>query len=108
MSDTRTVVYISPDSELGQKLRDAAEAGEPIVIDTDEAQYEIKFRTRPTPASPPERDTSNAAEEVNDDKHPEGHDPLLNIFGIFSSGEPNDVARDKNRYLAEVYLSELK
>lgn len=36
----------------------------------------------------------------------DNRDPILSILGIFSSGESNDVAEDKYRYLAEAYLRE--
>lgn len=35
----------------------------------------------------------------------EDQDPLLNIFGSFASGGPDDVAQDKYKYLAEAYVA---
>ena len=49
---------------------------------------------------PTNHDDSNSARDSD------GVDPLLSIIGIFSSGELNDVAQDKYRYLAEAYLAE--
>lgn len=106
MADSRVVVYINSESELGQVLREAAETGEPFIIDTDDAQYEIDIHTWLDAARPTVNDDPDSVDEGIDDVR-EGDDPLLSILGIFASGEPNnDVAQDKYRYLAEAYLSE--
>ena len=36
----------------------------------------------------------------------ENHDPFLDILGIFSSGEFNDVAQDKYRHIADAIHAE--
>lgn len=107
MADSRVVVYISSKTELGQVLREAAETGEPFIIDTDDAQYEIDIHARLDAVNPEERDDPDAIDDGLPDEQAEGDDPLLSIIGIFASGEPNnDVAQNKYRYLAEAYLSE--
>ena len=87
MAASRVVVYISSESELARKLQDAADDGETIIINTDDAQYEVDVHLRRSAEHP---ETPDA-------------DPILSIFGLFASGEPNDVAPDKYRHIADNY-----
>ena len=86
MAESRAVVYISSESELGQKLRDAAEDGEPIVIDTDDAQYEVEVHLR---------------WDVEDSGEPSEPDAILELIGILESREPSNIAEFKDQYLAD-------
>ena len=109
MAGSRMVVYISSESELGQVLREAAENGEPFIIDTDDAQYEVDIHARVGSDPRVASNDVNADDDDGRDESTEDRDPLLSILGIFASGEPNnDVAQDKYRYLADAYLSEHK
>lgn len=53
-------IRVLPESALGLALRDAAEAGRPIIVDTGEARYEIEVLA----AAPPERDPERAARTI--------------------------------------------
>jgi hypothetical protein len=86
MSESSRVIYISSESELGQVLREAAAANEPIVIDTDDAQYEIDIYVRWDAELPPSTDEPDA---------------ILGIIGIGASAEPTDIARYKDQYIAD-------
>lgn len=102
MAESRTVVYVSSESELAQALRNAAATGEPVTVDTDDAQYDVDVHVRWD--ADPKRSTGRASQP---DEHEDEPDPLLGIIGIFASGDPdNDVAQDKHRYLTDAYLSE--
>ena len=86
MAESRMVVYISSESELGQTLREAAAIGEPIVIDTDDAQYEIDIHVRWDAENP---------------RVPDEPDVILGIIGIGASAEPSNIARYKDQYIAD-------
>ena len=86
MAESRTVVYISSESELGRALREAAAAGEPIVIDTDDAQYDIHISVRRDAERPRTTDEPDA---------------ILGIIGILESAEPSNVAHYKDQYIAD-------
>jgi hypothetical protein len=86
MTASRVVVYISSESELAQKLRDAAEDGEAIIIDTDDVQYEVEVHIRWSAEHP---DTSGE------------QDSILELMGIADSGEPSNIARFKDQYIAD-------
>jgi hypothetical protein len=86
MSESRVVVYIGSESELCQVLREAAAKGEAVVVDTDDAQYEIDVVVR--------WDAEQATT-------PDQPDSILSIIGIGSSGEPSDIDRFKDEYIAD-------
>ncbi|HEX5164769.1 MAG TPA: hypothetical protein VFV93_05180 [Thermomicrobiales bacterium] len=79
-------VYINSESELAQTLRKAAASGESIIIETDDAQYEIDIRVR--------WDAENA--DASDEP-----DAILELIGIVESREPSNIAEFKDQYIAD-------
>ena len=108
MATDHSPIVISPDSELGIALKRASTEHEPVTIRIGDESYEVDvFESRTDTAD--EQYEVHADDNAGCDEPPENRDPLLNVLGIFASGEPNnDVAQDKYRYLAEAYLSERK
>lgn len=80
-----TRLTVRPDSELGRVLRRAVDAGEPVIVDTGDAVYELDVSCSASTGA-------SVAEEP---------DALLGIIGIGASAEPTNIARDKDAYLAE-------
>jgi hypothetical protein len=80
------VVHISPDSELVLVLKRAAVDREPVLVDTGEQVFEIgDVSARPA-----------AIEEGAEEP-----DAILNLIDIVDTSEPSDIARYKDRYLAD-------
>ena len=80
-------IHVRPDSELALVVRSAVTDG-PILVELDEGVYELEVR--PAPAN------------TQADEAPQ-QDRLFNIIGLSQSGEPSDIARHKDEYLAEAY-----
>lgn len=89
MATSRKHLNVEPDSELSVVLRQAAVAGEPVFVDTGETVYELDVFPAP-----------ELGDVVAESTEP---DAILGIIGIGSSAEPTDIARDKDRYLAESF-----
>lgn len=85
MAAERKPIDVSARRDLSLVLQDALETGEPILMDTGDTVYEVEVVT----ATPQEARTVHE------------HDPLLGIIGILDEGEPTDIARFKDRYLAD-------
>jgi hypothetical protein len=70
---------------LGEVLRDAAASGEAISVEAGEELFELDVL--PVPRAFIETD--------------EESDAILGIIGILDEGEPTDIARFKDRYIAD-------
>ena len=108
MATEQTPIVISPDSELGIALKRASTEHEPVAIRIGGESYQVDvFESHP--ATDDEQYEVHSNDDAGCAESRESRDPLLEVLGIFASGEPNnDVAQDKYRYLAEAYLSERK
>ena len=84
-----TRLTVRPESELSVALRQAVAAGEPVVVDTGVGVYEL--------------DVVPAPEREHAATHDQQPDAILGIIGIGSSQEPTNIARDKDRYLAQAF-----
>jgi hypothetical protein len=89
MATNSARLTVRPESDLSLVLRQAVAAGEPVIVDTGEAVYELDV----FPATDPDAAVSDGTEP----------DAILGIIGIGSSEEPTTIARDKDRYLAEAF-----
>jgi hypothetical protein len=89
MATTFRVISVPPDSELTQALVDAANSEVPVSVDIGGVTYMV--------------DVHHSVEV----RQPlaEG-DALLEIVGMTESSEPTDIARYKDRYLAEAIESQ--
>ncbi|HUG13526.1 MAG TPA: hypothetical protein VMM78_00795 [Thermomicrobiales bacterium] len=83
---------IAPDSDLAQLLRECAESGESLLIDTGDRVYQVTVRAT-MPRIP---DTIDGSVKP---------DAVLGIIGIGASEEPTDISRHKRAYLAEAFDS---
>jgi hypothetical protein len=86
MAESRIVVHISSESELAQTLREAAATGQPIIIDTDDAQYDIDIYVR---------------WDAEHSGAPDESDAILGLIGIAASSEPSNIALYKDQYIAD-------
>ena len=88
MATEQTPIVISADSELGIALKRASTEHEPVAIRIGDESYEVDVFESHADAEP-----SESSRE----------DSILSIIGIGSSGEPTDIARFKDQYLADAY-----
>lgn len=86
---TKTI-QVEPGSELDQILEEANEAV--ILLEKAGMRYRLDRVDAPGPAGAATR--RRAAAQPHDD-------PLLGLIGILDEGAPTDVARFKDRYLAD-------
>jgi hypothetical protein len=86
MSAAPKTITVQPDSEVARLLDQAAER--PVVIETGGARYRVSRDVAPAPPGSARRPR---------------HDParLLNIIGLGASTEGSDIARLKDRYVAD-------
>ena len=85
-------IKVDPEGELGQALR---EWGSAVVLDVEGVRFRVS-RDR----------VLNDLEEVVDvlPYDPKDPDPLLRIIGTLDTGEPTDIARYKDQYIADSIL----
>lgn len=88
MAAQRKPIKVSPDSELGLVLKRAAASGEPVLIETDDAVYELDVV-----AADSEPATDGPAED----------DAIIHLIGIASSDEPTSIRHEKDMLLADAY-----
>jgi hypothetical protein len=84
MAAERLQIKVRPQSKLALVVREAAEAGTPVLVDTGDAIFEL--------------DVHPAANTADDEYE---RDSLFSIIGISTDGEPTDIGRYKREYLAE-------
>lgn len=84
MPDERKQFKVARDSGIASLVRDVAESGTPVLVDTGDALYEVVAHV--------------AAPE--DDGAYDG-DSFFDIIGMSAEGEPTDIALHKDAYLAE-------
>lgn len=87
-------IKVSPEDELALLIKAAIASGEPIIVDTGEAEYPLHVGSQKKPRR-----------RLVHGKPTSEEDPLWNIVGIARSGGPTDVARNKHKYLAEAYAA---
>jgi hypothetical protein len=80
-------IHVQPDSELALVVRSAVTDG-PVLLELDENVYELEIRPAAMHSQPGEESR---------------RDSLFNIIGLSQTGEPTDIARHKDEYLAEAY-----
>lgn len=88
MAAQRKPIKVNPDSELGLVLKRAAASGEPVLVETDDAVYELDVVAA---------DSGPTTEGLVED------DAVLHLIGIGSSDEPTSIRREKDALLADAY-----
>lgn len=82
-------IQIEPDSEIGKLLEEAAESA--LILQSNGTRYRVN-RVKPRPS------TDGARRRRKLDPK---DDPLLGILGLIDEGEPTDIARFKDQYIAD-------
>ena len=83
MAVVRRQIKVEPESNLASIVREAAETGTPLLVDTGDALYEVAVHVTT-------RDEANAYDS----------DSFFDIIGISTEGEPTNIALHK-RCLAD-------
>ncbi|MGH2558438.1 MAG: hypothetical protein ACRDJH_05180 [Thermomicrobiales bacterium] len=95
MPDRLKTIQVEPGSQLDQLLEEAVEAT--ILIEKAGMRYRLDRVDAPMPSGAAPRHGPAIAPR---------DDPLLGLIGILDEGEPTDIARFKDRYLADAAGSE--
>ena len=83
MAVVRRQIKVEPESNLASIVREAAETGTPLLVDTGDALYEVAVHVTT-------RDEANAYDS----------DSFFDIIGISTEGEPTNIALHEE-YLAD-------
>jgi len=81
-------IQIEPDSEIGKLLEEAAESS--LILQANGTRYRVN-RVEAAPWNNRRRRQSTDPKD----------DTLFRIFGILDEGEPTDIARFKDQYIAD-------
>ncbi|MBA2276409.1 MAG: hypothetical protein H0W06_01485 [Chloroflexia bacterium] len=89
MASPQKTIQIEPGSEVSKLLEEAAESA--LILQANGTRYRVN-RIDPRPSTNGARRRRRTAPK---------DDPLLGILGIFDEGEPTDIARFKDQYIAD-------
>jgi len=87
-----TIIHVESDTKLITVLERMAE--EPVVLEANGIRYRLSREDTHVPDAP---------EATLEGKPTPADDPLWNIIGLWQSEEETDIARHKDRYLADAY-----
>jgi hypothetical protein len=86
MTTAPKTITVQPDSDVARLLEQAAET--PVVIETRGARYRVTRAAAPAPVGQARRPRRDAAR-------------VLNIIGLGTAAAASDIARLKDRYVAD-------
>jgi hypothetical protein len=89
MSTKQKTIQIEPDSEIGKLLEEAAESA--LILQANGTRYRVN-RVEAAPWN--KKGQRRRSRDPKDD-------PLLKNLGILDEGEPTDIARFKDQYIAD-------